>query len=129
MKIIPEEEKTPGERFVHDFYFNTLKWCGCGNPDMVLMYMRDVLAMLHKRSEDSRADASPDGSTWAANSEELYKLLNFKACEPLALSYLYMLDELGLTEHGGNVMGSWLTPAGKDLLTILQNTDIERALS
>ena len=125
MKIIPEEEKTPDERLVHDFYFNTLKWCGCGNPDTALMYMRDVLAAMHKRSENNHASTN----TWAADSEELYKLLNLNACEPLALSYLYMLDALGLTEHGGNVMGSWLTNAGEQLLDKLQNTDIERALS
>ena len=94
MKIIPEEEKTPDERLVHDFYFNTLKWCGCGNPDTALMYMRDVLAAMHKRSENNHASTN----TWAADSEELYKLLNLNACEPLALSYLYMLDALGLTE-------------------------------
>lgn len=123
MKIIPK--KTPDERLVHDFYFNTLKWCGCGNPDTALMYMRDVLALLRKRSENSRAGHD----TWTTDSEELHKLLNFTACEPLALSYLYMLDAFGLTEHGGSVMGSWLTNAGEQLLDKLQNTDIERALS
>lgn len=125
MNIIPEEEKTPNERLVQDFYFNTLKWCGCGNPDTALMYMRDVLAALHKRSENSRASTD----TWTDDSEELLKLLNFTACEPLALSYLYMLDALKLTEHGGNVMGSWLTDEGAQLLDKLNNTNIERALS
>jgi len=125
MNIIPEEEKTPDERFVHDFYFNTLKWCGCGNPDTAFMYMRDVLAALHKRSKNSRAGTD----TWDADSDALYALLNFNACEPLALSYLYMLDAHGLTEHGSSVMGSWLTDKGTQLLDKLNNTDIERALS
>lgn len=32
---------------------------------------------------------------------------------------LYVLDRAGLTEHGGNVGGGWITPLGTDFLAFL----------
>lgn len=99
---------------VQHFYYETLKWCGCGEPHFALQFMRDVLAVMNMDFTNSRfrrvGELLPDNS-------------------PLSLSYLYMLDALGLTEHGGSIFGCWLTPKGKDALLLLSNCDLKREMS
>ena len=121
---IDPTKRTQNEQLVHDFYFDTLKWCGCGNPADALVFMRDVLALLKLRSEDSRAEKH----NWEQHTKTLWSLLAQETHPMLGLTYMYLLDSLGLTEHGGNVMGCWLDEKGEELLALLQTTDIERAV-
>jgi hypothetical protein len=112
------------------FYYETLNWCGCGAPDEAMTFMRDVLAAMNKRSEENIASTGLDNrenSPWAVNSKALKALVDSETM--LGLSYLYMLDGYGLTEHGGYIGGSWLTDKGKHILKIMQDSDIELAMS
>lgn len=121
---IDPTKRTQDEQLVHDYYYDTLKWCGCGNPDEALGFLRDVLKLLKVRSHESREGLD----TWAQRTAELNKLLAAEDHYLLGLSYMYLLDSLGLTEHGGNVCGCWLDEKGYELLDLLERTDLERAL-
>lgn len=75
--------------------------CGCGMPELAVERLRDILA-LHPLY-DHRAE--------------------FQALVPdtgLEYMLLYMLDHLGLTEHGGGIGGGWLTDEGKAVLAAIQ---------
>ncbi|TJW14334.1 MAG: hypothetical protein E5W82_10165 [Mesorhizobium sp.] len=89
------------ERRVSYFWFEVAKFCACGNPASLLEEVRDALAAMKIQPID------PDA----------HELL-----------MLYWLDNVKLTEHGGGIYGSWLSPAGEDLLRDLQaiNFDEDR---
>lgn len=109
------------------FYFEDLKWCGCGNPEEAMFLMGDVLDILKRRSDSNTGSSSfadYKDSPWSKHTDELYDKLgrNEKGewLSMLALSYLYMLDAHSLTEHGGNVSGCWLTEKGEEVLAAIK---------
>jgi len=125
------------------FYYDDLGWCGCCNPAAALEYMRDVLAAIKANNDPTpgQAEAILDGIVqsalgnppreWDESRKRLEALLGGEEHGTLGLSYMYMLDAKELTEHGGNVMGCWLTDKGRDVLdtlTPLSSEDIERIL-
>ena len=121
------EVEYPNE--VQNFYYKTLKWCGCGNPENALAFMRDVMEVMRKRSEENMAESpfvSHGDSNWMKRTRELDAMLGDGA---LGLSYLYVLDAHGLTEHGGSIGGSWLTHEGERVLALLKSCDIDDAMS
>lgn len=109
---------------LYDFYFNDLKWCGCGDPTSAMEFMRDVLAAIQFRSQYYRANEAP--SPLSEESRAYYEAANtpLVALLPdnsqLGLAYQYVLDAHELTEHGGNVCGAWLTTKGTDVLESLR---------
>ena len=106
---------TPQET-LHDFYYNGLGWCGCGNPTGVMEFMRDVLRKIKHRSDENNGS----NDTWKIRTEELDEMLGDKDRPMLALTYLYLLDALGLLEHGSNISGCWLSEKGEDFLALLE---------
>lgn len=120
-----DQTEYPNE--VQRFYYETLKWCACGNPDEALGFMRDVLATMKARSDENIGpfDEPYAESAWAKRTAELDAALGDGM---LGLSYLYMLDSHGLTEHGGSVGGSWLTGEGERVLALLQGADLDEAM-
>ena len=86
-------------------WFEELKFCGCGDPEGVQTWLQRVLETLKgepfvgwpARQQVLRSD--PDASD---------------------LFVLYVLDAMGLTEHGGSVGGSWLTDKGRKFLADLE---------
>lgn len=115
----PSEEEAAAYKQLRQFYSEKLGWCGCATPVEVMVFLRDVLSAI-----DDRFDSN---ATRQQQDEAITKL---DALLPgaLGMSYRYMLDALGLTEHGGNVVGAWLTPAGREALALL-DTDIEKAFA
>jgi hypothetical protein len=98
------EAKSPLTRFLEI----DLKWCGCGNPEKALEYMRDVLRLLEARSAahwDKESNAAIDAVMDTRTG--------------LGISYAYMLEAADLTEHGGSVHGLWLSDKGKQILAAL----------
>lgn len=71
---------TPAE--LHSYIFTDLGLCGCGEPDIVLTFLRDMLEAV-----DSRSDIKTD-SALNHGDDALRQLL------------WYFLDDKGLTEHG-----------------------------
>ncbi len=87
---------------LHHLFFDELKICGCGVPESVGMLIRDILAAL---------------PPWEYEGE-LKKLL---PTDGLCYLVLGILTDAELIEHGGNIIGSWLTPRGEDVLESLRN--------
>lgn len=96
---------------IHDWLFCDLGFCGCGDPEAALEFLRDTLNLLNKEFDerwDGMQKRFPDG--------------------PMSWTYLYMLDDKGLTEHGSNIRGCWLTDKGKDILSALNAYSIEQII-
>jgi hypothetical protein len=69
-----------------------LGFCGCGNPDEVMIYVKNYL----QDCNDSK----------------------FGSYEDIPYMFLaYWADHNGYTEHGTTVRCSWLTDKGKELLS------------
>lgn len=88
-------------------------WCGCGRPETVYMWIRDVLAI-----------AAIEESTQKRAWWDQY---------PAGVQHILagVLDSMGLVEHGGSWYSMWLTNAGREALNILSgmtDDDIETAL-
>ena len=116
---------------LHDFYFNDLQWCGCGNPEDALKFVGQVLEKIDQRSNDNAAERTErlrtgapalphDKSAWAKRSDELIETLLGGPSSMLGLIMMYTLDAHELIEHGGNIMGSWLTPKGEEVLAAIK---------
>jgi hypothetical protein len=88
----------------------SLMFCGCGDPDSAWETVREYLECYEKWGI-----ACHDGT-----------------CIDIAASYqpkletgadwivAYVLDHAGLTEHGSNVRGAWLTEGGDEALAFLK---------
>ena len=104
---------------LHKFYFDELKWCGCGDPEGVMEFVGEVLAILKQRSEDNNDHHLPyEQTNWKRHTDALTAKLGDG---PIGLILMYVLDAHGLTEHGGNVMGSWLTDKGHAVLGAIRS--------
>ena len=90
------------------------RWCGCGKPETVYMWIRDALTVIA-------------GEDWQVKREWWDKM------HPGAQHLLAaVLDDMDLVQHGGTWYGQWLTDAGKEALAILggmSDDDIETARS
>ncbi len=85
-----------------------LGFCGCGIPEATLLYLRDVL----KHLDDCRTlvwEKRMAYEDWRAAGRKLF------ATEGAEYTMWYLLDQKGLSEHGGSVPG-WLSPLGKEVL-------------
>lgn len=106
---------------VKRFWFEDLKFCGCGTQGEVLGVFRDAMTIMHDRSEGNRAGSE---TAWMDGCAKLDQLWNGN----VAFEYLvqYTLCAHDLTEHGGSVGGSWLRPEGEKLLeAMVGKTDEE----
>lgn len=79
-------------------------FCGCGNPRAAAGALLNLLEI------------------WDSQERAMYKelpaLVQDEGCQWLLL---YLIDShMGLAEHGGGVMASWLTGHGKDVLEALR---------
>jgi hypothetical protein len=86
---------------LHHLFFDELKICGCGIPESIGILVRDVLAALPPWDHEG----------------ELKKLL---PTDGLYYFVLGVLTDADLLEHGSNIVGSWLTPHGEDVLESLR---------
>lgn len=85
-----------------DFLY-TIGFCGCGQPVSAFKLLRDTLLYF---------DSSKKDSEWW---KKLDEFLGSKERPGLACWWLYWIDHVGLTEHGGSVPG-WLTAKGKEVM-------------
>jgi hypothetical protein len=68
-----------------------LGFCGCGNPEEMMMYVKALLEKLDKQE-------------WGAYEDKPY------------MFFVYWANDKGYAEHGTTARCSWLTPQGKELL-------------
>lgn len=98
------------------FQCKILGLCGCGLPEQNLLYIRDVLRHINRLKEFHEKQISYD--EWKAAGRQIMHT------EQIEYFTYYVLDSLGLTEHGGSVPG-WLTKKGEDLLSDLEEYEPE----
>lgn len=79
-----------------------LGFCGCGNPDSAMKYVRDALLLVSKKYEIGYSE-------WKLRVDKLFPILGSE------YFMWYFLDNKGFTEHGGSVPG-WITDKGEELL-------------
>ncbi len=86
-----------------DFIGGKLGFCGCGDPDEALNYIKCVLQSIEDRQKPE--------------CDFRLNIVNLIALTGKAHYFtLYFLDDKGLTEHGSSVGGCWLTQKGSELL-------------
>lgn len=92
-------------------------FCGCGQPEECLRFIRNVLSMLADRPEYDSPKREDWNLRWyhlVGNAEMfvLYALTNVE------------IDGYNIIEHGGDVTGSWLTPQGQEFLEDLNRIKV-----
>jgi hypothetical protein len=96
-----------------DWAFTQFIICGCGEPECVLEKLRDLLKYYSMEWEDRKRQR-----------ELLSNLIGSDeyGCPQTTDGWMwvYLLCRLDLTEHGGNVIGSWLTGKGEQILAALE---------
>lgn len=110
---------------LHDWVFSDLGFCGCGDPEGALDFLRTVLVAIRKRHDENEIEESETASRerWSRNSAAFRDLINMEHQPAMAWFYLYMLNDKELLEHGGNCSGSWLTEKGEEILDALLKFD------
>jgi hypothetical protein len=91
--------------FLHE---GVLGYCGCGQPEESLGYLRDVLQHIHNLKLLVHENKQTY-EEWEEAGKALF------ATEGAEYFMYYRLDQTTLTEHGGSVPG-WLTFTGLSLL-------------
>lgn len=93
---------------LHDWVFSELGFCGCGDPEEALEFLKSVLLAIRKRHEDNQIEESEEASQarWSRNSDALRELICMEKNPAMAWFYLYMLNDKEVLEHGGNCSGS-----------------------
>ena len=95
-----------------------LGFCGCGDPEAALRYIRDVLRLI----DEPRPDGHVEWEKWyEGHRAREVALLPDEGARWLVY---YLLDDKELTEHGGSVPG-WLTGKGDDVLAALNTMDLD----
>ena len=85
-----------------------LGFCGCGDQEANLFYIRDVLQYIDRLKTHVHEDILTF-QDWYAEGDELFKT------EGARYFAYYFMDREELTEHGSSVPG-WLTEKGYELL-------------
>jgi hypothetical protein len=98
------------------FYYEVLKFCGCGCPPEMMMTLLDLLECFTIDEDDDRLTVPYFGFT----GEKLFKE-KFRTEDPRLMEFMVKyLDSLGLCEHGTSWHGSWLTSKGKPYRELLR---------
>jgi hypothetical protein len=98
------------------FYYEVLKFCGCGCPPEMMMTLLDLLECFTIDEDDDRLTVPYFGFT----GEKLFQE-KFRTEDPRLIEFMVKyLDSLGLCEHGTSWHGSWLTSKGKTYRELLR---------
>lgn len=99
--------------FINFVIEQVFKWCGCSSPDEAYDQIHKILKLLKIRND-------------IEYEEYKEKLNEITGNYGNAMIIFYVLDEKGLTEHGGGVGGSWLYCKGEELFELMN--DYEKLL-
>ncbi len=84
-------------------------YCGCGDPESA---SRSLLRLLEQFSDRNNEPAYLALPKWISDDGVMFLTL-------------YWMSDLGLIEHGGGVLASWLTGLGSDVLKALRRESID----
>ena len=96
-----------------------LGFCGCGNPESALAYIRDVLQLINEGATGHESEKFDD---WYPIYRDRVNAF-FDNDRGLEYFTYYMLDDKDLLEHGSGVPG-WLTELGEQILFDLEKMDL-----
>lgn len=99
--------------------FVDLGFCGCGNPDIVLEFVKEALVRIKKRS---------DLDDWGWEGDDVRKHFRNGDDDLFFWMAWYFIDRSGLIEHGSSVSCSWLTDKGESFLEFLKEYSVEKIL-
>ena len=88
------------------YHFALLKLCGCGNPEEAYSFCYGILKLCDRRDRSAK---------WI-DAQGAVKELIRREPEIAAHTFLHLLTNLDLLEHGGSVGGSWLTTDGEKIV-------------
>jgi hypothetical protein len=110
------------EECIDFFYYEKLKWCGCGDPDMAKRVVRDYLRILNEDDlyYKKTNNANNAYSRKCKMFSERFGVQTVYDNE-LLLCLAYTLDAAEFTEHGSGIGGAWITSEGKMFLWLLEN--------
>jgi len=114
-KDIEEEIKNNREKVISDIkdeFTNLLGICGCGNPELVLEGIYNLLILIRDKYKITKA-----GEKY----EELIGIGDDRKVNWLYLAILYLLDDKGFTDHGTGIYGCWIDKLGKYYLKIFSD--------
>lgn len=103
--------------------FYLLPFCGCGWPDETAKVIRDYLQIINDHTTQilSKNKEISDKAFDIRNKRFKERFGFSHECEnPIFQYFAYDLDNRGLTDHGSNITGSWITDLGKIVLYIFK---------
>lgn len=112
---IEEEIKNNREKVISDIkdeFVHLLGICGCGNPELVLEGIYNLLILIRDKYKITKA-----GEKY----EELIGIGDDRKVNWLYLAILYLLDVKGFTDHGTGIYGCWIDKLGKYYLKIFSD--------
>lgn len=109
------------ENLIDELWFGKMNFCGCGNPEAVLIRMRDTMRAMKNRSDYWRSKRGVPMFYDDPETKRLCQEINSSAGSDDASRYMtfYLLDAAGIEEHGGAVPG-WLTEYGETILEFME---------
>lgn len=111
-----------GEK-LRDFYYNRLKFCGCGRPQDTMEFIRGFLNSIYdKFSKELSYYEQQDNLKHVFEFENKDKELTNTQYGVYQFIANY-LDEIGILEHGGSIGGAWLSSEGKQLRDWLNSVE------
>ena len=126
---IEEEIKKYREEVIYnikDEFAYLLGICGCGNPELVLEGIYNLLVLIRDKSEFANNGLSKE-ETDKANEKykELIGIGDNREVNWTYLAILYLLDNKGFTEHGTGIYGCWIDELGEYYLKIFSDQEFD----
>lgn len=103
------------------FYYERLKFCGCGSPSTAKICIRDYLKILNDFFE-GKEDFEEQYKQERDSLQKRFGVTSTYDSE-LLLCLAYTLDAAKFTEHGTGIGSAWLTKEGKMFLWLLERNE------
>jgi hypothetical protein len=124
------------KELIYNFYYENLKFCGCGSPWTTLKFIKDFLNTIKQKTDNYKKKDYDKNSEkyyeeYQSNIRNIFEFQNksendnfFSDSQDGIIQFvLYYLNKIEILEHGGSVGGSWLTEHGEIVLKALNECD------
>ena len=109
-------------KFVKNFYYEDLGFCGCGNPASILCTIKDFLNVIDAYFKDKIDYKEKERRlSLALLNDGDYEIEEIKVKRGAELIILNVLNNCDVLEHGSGIGSSWLTLYGEEVLEHLNN--------